>query len=186
MSTDEQKHLQELLIIHTNNIRKLQKQAAIYALGEIPLRLENQIEHEERQQQLIRLKVLAIGASETINQHSSDLPKSINDLSTSLKDILYITDALIDYSSELSEHVLISGVQIEDLANGNDLNIYSEILLLILLGILVLLLSKSAYITLAVVGAFHFVWVLIFVFLRYIPTLKRYKKAVKYTREKLS
>ncbi len=46
---DNQKSLQAQLLKHQSNLNKLNEQAAIYATGETPLHLLNQIEHEEEE-----------------------------------------------------------------------------------------------------------------------------------------
>jgi hypothetical protein len=46
---EEQAHLEQLLDKHQRNLYKLREQAAIYGAGEVPLRLLNQIESEERE-----------------------------------------------------------------------------------------------------------------------------------------
>jgi hypothetical protein len=46
---EEQTHLEQLLDKHQRNLYKLREQAAIYGAGEVPLRLLNQIESEERE-----------------------------------------------------------------------------------------------------------------------------------------
>jgi hypothetical protein len=46
---EEQTHLEQLLDKHQRNLYKLREQVAIYGAGEMPLRLLNQIESEERE-----------------------------------------------------------------------------------------------------------------------------------------
>ncbi len=53
----ERTHLEQLLNIHWHNLYRLREQAAIYGAGEVPLRLLNQIESEEREIQRLQAQL---------------------------------------------------------------------------------------------------------------------------------
>jgi hypothetical protein len=56
-SQEEVQHLKELLDMHRANLRKLEKDAAVYGAGEVPLRLQNQIDREKEKIKEIEKKL---------------------------------------------------------------------------------------------------------------------------------
>ena len=77
----ERNHLQELLEKHVQNLRLLQKQKAVFAAGEVPLHLLNQIEAEEKAIASIeqQLATLDKQSSEAATSKQSDKQKPVND-----------------------------------------------------------------------------------------------------------
>src|SRR5690348_9416091 len=67
--------LQELLEIHKNNLHKLQKRAAKHGIN-VPLEIENGIEHEGNQIQLLELSISSHKILKQIYFDYNDSPES--------------------------------------------------------------------------------------------------------------
>lgn len=116
--TNTSESLRRQLLQHQSNLNKLKEQTAIYALGETPLRLINQIEHEDNQIAKLEDQLISLLAKNHDEADDNEAPRIEDKLSKEQKELLIAAakrgEFQLLYTEETSTWVRVGGKNFHD------------------------------------------------------------------------